>query len=298
MRKTGILGLLVAVVIFIHSPQVAASASRLAAVRSPFDTWERIRTPSPGPAAAIGGYSAGCLAGAEQLEPLGMGFVTMRPGRKRFYGHPDLVQYVRALGEKLKKQNLPLMLVGDLSPPRGGPMRTGHVSHQSGLDVDIWLMMSKKTPTLAERESWGAPSYVIDRKKLKSNWSDQQVKLVATAADFEQVNRIFVSPAIKKYFCEHFPTAQWLHKIRAWWSHHDHLHVRLNCSKDSPNCEPQDPLDPSVTHCGPDLDWWFSKEADDEWAEMVRNPTPRQFPNLPIACEELAKDSSPTLNKN
>ena len=29
--------------------------------------------------------------------------------------------------------------VGDMSQPRGGPMVTGHSSHQIGLDVDIWL---------------------------------------------------------------------------------------------------------------------------------------------------------------
>ena len=31
------------------------------------------------------------------------------------------------------------ILVGDISQPRGGPMLTGHASHQIGLDADVWL---------------------------------------------------------------------------------------------------------------------------------------------------------------
>lgn len=271
----------------------SATVSTKFASEDPFDRWAKISEPTQGPASAIGEYSAGCVAGAAKLEDVGKGFVTMRPSRKRYYGHPELIEYIRALGLRLQNEKLPHMLVGNLSPPRGGPMRSGHVSHQSGLDVDIWFMMSKKLPTKKERETWNAPSYVTDRKVLKSNWSQDQVKLISTAADFEQVNRIFVSPAVKKYFCENFPTAPWLHKIRSWWSHHDHLHVRLNCPKDSSTCEPQPPLDPAMTYCGSDLDWWFSKEADEEWAEMIKNPTPRQFPTLPAVCEEMTKDAAP-----
>jgi len=50
----------------------------------------------------------------------------------------------------------------DLGQPRGGPTLSGHRSHQSGLDVDIWFLLSKQAAsrTLAynERETWGAPS--------------------------------------------------------------------------------------------------------------------------------------------
>lgn len=258
-----------------------------------FETWERIQEPTQGRSESIGAFSAGCLAGGVRIENAGKGFVTMRPSRKRYYGHPELTEYLRGLALRLQREKLPRMLIGDLCHPRGGPSRSGHVSHQSGLDVDIWFMMSKRLPTHKERETWGAPSYVIGRKKLRSNWSQEQVKLIANAADFEQVNRIFVSPAVKKYFCQHFPNAPWLYKLRAWWSHHDHLHVRLNCPKDSPMCEPQPPLNPGVAQCAEDLDWWFSKEADDQWADMIKNPAPREFPALPAACEEMVKDPDP-----
>jgi penicillin-insensitive murein DD-endopeptidase len=33
----------------------------------------------------------------------------------------------------------PGLLIGDMAQPRGGPMITGHESHQIGLDADIWL---------------------------------------------------------------------------------------------------------------------------------------------------------------
>ena len=38
-----------------------------------------------------------------------------------------------------KLDDWPGLLVGDISQPRGGPMLTGHASHQLGLDADIWL---------------------------------------------------------------------------------------------------------------------------------------------------------------
>ena len=45
------------------------------------------------------------------------------------------------------------LLVGDMAQPRGGPMRTGHFSHQVGLDADIWLTpMPDRKLTRQERE--------------------------------------------------------------------------------------------------------------------------------------------------
>jgi penicillin-insensitive murein endopeptidase len=253
-----------------------------------FAKWAAIKNPTAGPATPVGTYQAGCLSGGVTVPADGAGYAIMRLARNHFYAHPNMNTYLQALSERLRSQNLPLLLVGDVSPPRGGPMKNGHNSHQTGLDADLWLMMSKSRPSTRERESWGAPSYVVKRKKLKKAWGATQAKLVSTAADSAEVARIFVSPPIKKYFCKTNPSAPWLYKLRAWWGHEEHIHVRLNCPAGASTCVPQAPVNPNDNGCGQELDWWFSKEADDEWTKMSTHPTPREFPELPAACEDVA----------
>lgn len=255
-----------------------------------FAEWAKIRQPSSGAPEPTGTYAAGCLAGAVVVPQDGPGFAGMRLSRRRLFAHPEMVTYIHDFSERLRAEKLPLLLVGDVSPPRGGPMNSGHNSHQIGLDADFWLRMSPKRPSKRERESWSAPSFVQKRKTLRKNWGTKQVKMISAAADFPSVNRVFVSPAIKRYFCDHFATADWLYKIRAWWGHEEHIHVRLSCPAGSVHCESQTALNPKDNGCGAELDWWFSKEADDEWQKIVSDRKPREFPDLPVACEELVKN--------
>ena len=63
----------------------------------------------------------------------------MRLSRNRNWGHPKLVEFLERLSAKGAKVGWPGLLVGDMAQPRGGPMLTGHASHQVGLDADIWL---------------------------------------------------------------------------------------------------------------------------------------------------------------
>jgi len=255
-----------------------------------FDDWAKIQQPLAGPARTIGFYSAGCLAGAEKLPSDGTGYSMMRTSRRRYFAHPNMNAYLVELTRELRRQGLPLLLIGDISPARGGPMATGHNSHQGGLDADLWLRMSGTRPSKAQKESWTATSYVENRKKLRSNWSAAQVKLVAAAANFDAVERIFIAPAIKKYFCDNMPGAPWLYRLRAWWGHEEHLHVRLKCPADSPLCVAQTPaLDPADPGCGDELAWWFSKEADDDWQKIVNTPALRQFPDLPAECAAMTQ---------
>ena len=90
--------------------------------------------------AAFGSYSKGCLAGAEQLPETGPTWQAMRLSRNRNWAHPETIDYVQDLSRKAAQ--LPGwngLYVGDMSQPRGGPMTSGHASHQVGLDADIWL---------------------------------------------------------------------------------------------------------------------------------------------------------------
>src|SRR3954470_19339871 len=96
--------------------------------------------PAAMPAEAIGFYAKGCIAGAQALPINGDTWQVMRLSRNRYWGHPDLVRLVERLSVKAHKEaGWPGILVGDMSQPRGGPMITGHASHQVGLDADIWL---------------------------------------------------------------------------------------------------------------------------------------------------------------
>ena len=264
-------------------------AAQPAAVKVLFDQWARVTEPLPGSAAPIGFYTAGCLQGAQALSLDGTGYAVMRPSRHRFYGHPALVSYLTGLATRTHNDNGKLLLIGDLGLPRGGPMLTGHASHQNGLDADIWFMTRENPPTDAERETLSAPGFVTGRKTLRSTWGAAQAGLLVAAADNADINRIFVSPPIKRYMCRNFSTAPWLYRLRAWWGHEDHFHVRLKCPGEGALCREQDALDPADEGCGADLDWWFSREADREWARLAASTEPRRFPALPAECKAMPR---------
>jgi len=267
----------------------AAAVAQTAADQALFAEWARITDPFPGATSAIGFYSAGCLQGAEALPLDGTGYAVMRPSRRRFFGHATLLNYLTTLAADRRGAAKSLLLIGDLGPSRGGPMLGGHASHQNGLDVDIWFITRATRPTDVERERLSAPGFVVNRKVLRATWGAAQASLLAAAADRREVNRIFVSPAIKRYMCREFPRAPWLYRLRPWWGHEDHFHVRLMCPADSPLCREQDPLDPSDSGCGAELDWWFSPDADREWSRLRASTEPRRFPELPAACRAMSR---------
>src|SRR6185295_4093072 len=94
--------------------------------------------PAAMPARTIGFYAKGCLAGAQALPINGKTWQVMRLSRNRNWGHPELMKLLERLSDKVHEvAGWPGLLVGDLSQPRGGPMLTGHASHQVGLDADI-----------------------------------------------------------------------------------------------------------------------------------------------------------------
>lgn len=290
--STGLLSLSILALALVMALQANAQSTPANSIKDSaalFALWSKARTPYPGAASPIGTYQAGCLIGAEKLVTEPPGYALMRLSRNRNFAHPDMVHYLRELAERTRAAKIPYLLVGDVGAPRGGPMKSGHASHQIGLDVDIWFNVGKKRPTKSQRETWSAVRYVHGRKQLKKNWSKTQTQILSIAADFPGVNRIFVSPAIKRHLCKTQPDAKWLYKIRAWWGHEDHMHVRLSCPGDAAHCESQKPLDPQDNGCGEELNWWFSAEADEEWQKIRADKKPREFADLPVACQDLVK---------
>ena len=53
-----------------------------------------------------GGYSAGCMHGAESMPFSGKGFQMVRIHRGRYYGQPSLINFLKKYAEKIDNQNL------------------------------------------------------------------------------------------------------------------------------------------------------------------------------------------------
>jgi penicillin-insensitive murein endopeptidase len=216
----------------------------------------------------------------------------MRLSRNRNWGHPKLVAFLERLAEKAKKVGWSGLLVGDMSQPRGGPMLTGHASHQVGLDADIWLTpMPDRKLSPEEREFMSATEMVRDdRLDVDPGvWTHQHTELIRTASEDADVERIFVNAAIKKALCREAGADRgWLAKVRPWWGHDYHFHVRIYCPADSPQCKPQPPPEPG-DGCGHELDYWFSEGVlhPQPPAEQVRPKPGLTMANLPPACRQV-----------
>lgn len=270
-------------------PAAARDAKAAAPVQVP--DWGTVSEPSPAPARAIGGYALGCLGGAVQLPATGPGYQVMRPSRNRAYGHPDLVAFVQNLARRAKASGWPGLLVGDMAQPRGGPMPAGHASHQSGLDVDIWLTPApKRSLSVEERNEMSAVSMVkagggaVD----PAAWSPAQVTLLRLAATAPEVDRIFVNAAIKKAACAAAGSDRhWLAKLRPWWGHTHHFHVRLRCPEGESSCVNQEPV-PAEDGCGAPLEEWLEAEAkaraEPKAPAAPSEPRRIELADLPPAC--------------
>jgi len=245
--------------------------------------------PVAGPPQAIGAYERGCLEGAIALPADGSNWQVMRPSRNRAWGHPLLIALLERVAPKLPAEaGWPGLLVGDIAQPRGGPMLTGHGSHQIGLDADIWLTpMPSRRLSPAERDETSASDVVAaDGNRVdEAVWTPQHRRLLEVFAREPMVARIFVNPAIKRALCQEVgPDRAWLTKMRPWWGHSEHFHIRLSCPSGQAECRDQAPLPPG-DGCGKELDWWFTPEARRPPGAPAK---PLLLKDLPSACGRLA----------
>jgi penicillin-insensitive murein endopeptidase len=250
--------------------------------------------PAAMPTRVIGFYAHGCIAGAEPLPITGATWQVMRLSRNRNWGHPDLVALIKRLAAKAHKDaGWPGILVGDMSQPRGGPMITGHSSHQVGLDADIWLTpMPDHVLSREEREEMSAVMTVRDdRLDVDPKvWTPGHLAVIRAAAQEPRVQRIFVNAAIKKALCRDAKgDRSWLSKVRPYYGHDYHFHLRMTCPAGSRECESQ-PSQSEDEGCKPsDLAYWFK--------DSVIHPKPPKEPpkpkpgitmaKLPAACRQV-----------
>jgi penicillin-insensitive murein endopeptidase len=252
----------------------------------------RKATPAQLRTESIGFYARGCLAGAQALPINGRTWQVMRLSRNRNWGHPNLVNYIERLSERGANAGWPGLLVGDMSQPRGGPMLTGHASHQVGLDADIWLRpMPDHELSRQEREEMSATMVVADdRKDVDPKvWTPAHLAIIKAAASDPLVERVFVNAAIKKDLCrEAGGDRAWLEKVRPYWQHDYHFHVRIRCPADSPDCKRQDPV-PAGDGCGKELSWWFTDAVlhPKPSPEPSKPPPPIKMADLPAACRQV-----------
>jgi len=269
-----------------------------------------VKTPAPLAARSIGFYAKGCLAGASALPIDGPTWQAMRLSRNRNWGHPDLVALVEKLAADAKEHDgWPGLLVGDLSQPRGGPMLGDHASHQIGLDADVWLTpMPDHRLSPKEREELSATSMLADDKVSVNPkvWTEAHVRLLKRAASYRTVERVLVHPAIKKAVCEASKGEKdrvWLSKIRPYWGHYFHFHIRIACPKGSAGCEGQPPVHHDDDGCGAELTRWLKLVKPKPPAPVAAAPKPatpapeRRYltlDQLPAECRAVLATGTPS----
>lgn len=256
------------------------------------------RLPAATAAKSFGFYSKGCFSGGVAIAVDGPNWQSMRLSRNRRWGHPTMVQLVERLSREAAQDGWPGLLVGDISQPRGGPMLSGHASHQIGLDADIWLTpMPDRRLSAHERETMSATSmlkgdtlYVDDRL-----WTPAHAALLKRAASYREVERLLVHPGIKKKLCETVKgDRSWLRKVRPFWGHHYHFHIRIGCQPGSADCRPQEAV-PRGEGCDKSLAWWFT---DEPWRGSSDPDAPKArdrmtMASLPPACRAVLAAPSP-----
>jgi penicillin-insensitive murein DD-endopeptidase len=258
----------------------------------------------------IGSYAKGCAAGLVELPETGPSWQAMRLSRGRNFGQPVMIQYIIDLSQTAQQLGWGGLYVGDISQPRGGPMTSGHASHQIGLDADIWMLPPRRLNlTRDERENISSiPVRSADQRSVTENWTSTHQRLLKAAASDPRVDRIFVAAAVKIEMCKTAKSAdkKWLQKIRPVAGHDTHFHVRLKCPKGAKLCETQTPtvveLSKNGNGCDDTLMWWVTdylnppkdtKKKKPKEDDASRKKTPREFTmaDLPKQCAKVLKSN-------
>lgn len=264
------------------------------------------KRPSQQQAMPIGSYAKGCAAGLVQMPESGPSWQVMRLSRNRNYGHPEMIQFLVDLSRTAQKIGWAGLYIGDISQPRGGPMTSGHASHQIGLDADIWQLPPQRLNlTKAEREKISSiPVRSANQRSVTKNWTQSHKAVMRAAALDPRVDRIFVAAAVKIEMCKTATKADtaWLQKIRPVAGHDTHFHVRLKCPAGASGCQTQTPsvkeLSKGGSGCDETLNWWVTdylappKKVDKP--AKPSKPVPRQrgpreyiMADLPNQCKNV-----------
>ena len=259
-----------------------------------------MRAPSQQAPMPVGSYARGCGAGMVELPESGPTWQAMRLSRQRNFGQPVLVEFLQQLSVAATQVGWAGLYIGDMSQSRGGPMTSGHASHQIGLDADVWMLPPKRVNlTVQERESISSVAIrSADQRSVTANWTPAHVALLKAAASDPRVDRIFIAAAAKIAMCANATRRDkaWLQKIRPLYGHETHFHVRLKCPAGASLCETQTPSVAELSNggdgCDDTLMYWVSEAylnpppPDPNAPKVPRAKTPREFTmaDLPKQC--------------
>lgn len=249
-----------------------------------------------------GSYAKGCADGLVQLPETGPTWQAMRLSRNRNWGHPVMIDFLVELSQTARQIGWAGLYIGDISQPRGGPMTSGHSSHQIGLDADIWMLPPRRLDlSRAEREEISSiPVRSADQLSITENWTPRHQAVMRAAALDPRVDRIFVAAAVKIEMCRTASRAdrKWLQKIRPIQGHDTHFHVRLKCPRGARHCETQTPTVSELSNggdgCDETLMWWVSEDYLNPKPDPNAKPAPRQrgardytLADLPRQCRNV-----------
>ncbi len=195
----------------------------------------------PTTAVSVGSPQRGRLDGGVQL-PYDPALYTRRHP-ERSYGSSHTMRTIRAAMRAMRhdKHVHAEVIVGDISRPGGGWFPP-HVSHQSGRDIDIRLsirpgLARDANPTEADNVDWDAVWALVhsfletgEVRLIFLGWSRQQALFEAglrAGVDRRVLDRWFQWP--DRYDAESM--------IRHEDGHLGHVHIRLQCGPEDPQCD-------------------------------------------------------------
>jgi penicillin-insensitive murein endopeptidase len=154
--------------------------------------------------------------------------------------------------------------------------------------------MPDYTLSYHERETISAKLMVVDRKHInRRRFTIKHARLIRRAAKYSEVQRIFVHPPIKKYLCDWSANngeknRSWLAKVRPYYGHNYHFHIRMRCPSGVSGCRKQpEPRPEDGTGCGKELNYWYSSKP---WRPAKPKPGKKPKPRRQLTISGLPRE--------
>lgn len=194
----------------------------------------------PDGARSVGTPQRGKIRGAIPLPPRPHLYTRRHPGRS--FGSTHTIRTIQTALSTLRSDKgvRTEVMIGDISLPSGGPI-SPHVSHQSGRDIDIRLLLvagldRKTVPVDASSVDWDATWTMVESFLETGAVSvlfldfNRQSLLHAAAL------RAGVHPNLARRWFQ-WPQRGGPGMIRHEDGHRAHVHIRLGCGHDEPDCQ-------------------------------------------------------------
>jgi penicillin-insensitive murein endopeptidase len=253
--------------------------------------WENQTQPKGLENKSIGTHNLGCLSAGVKIDIYNKKFEFADKKTTRNFANIQMKDFINYISDYSFNTIDKKLIIGDIALPIGGEFSSGHESHQTGLDADFWYyLLDTKKQTKENLNQLDMVDHDLNR--VSKYWNKDIENILKKSSEYTNVDRIFVNPIIKKELCTKYKNQQWLSKIRPWWNHSKHFHVRLKCPKDNKDC-----INPnysskqeSIDGCDETLEWWlkpFSKKDLDDINKKKQKEKSHKKQDYPSKCYEL-----------